>query len=152
MKKKNPKDKIKRSLDSSSDLIKKAVKTKSISRKNKISNHNNNKIVTMPIDVEKDRYLILLKKKLINIIKPTLASIYAVKGQKDGYNLKYSLDKHRQLGPDKFEEWDRILGVRLKTAVYYKYDWQRGEYLSDEPIIIDLDDDEEIIDEETEEE
>jgi len=147
MRKKDPKKKIKRSLDSSSELIKKASKVKGLSHKRKSSGGKTKKVVTMPIKRERDRYLILLKKKLINIIKPPLDQIYTKKGQKDGYNLKYSLDKHCQLGPDRFEEWDRILGVRMKTVLYYPYDWDTGEYLSDEPIIVDLDDDEGIIEE-----
>ena len=65
-------------------------------------------VIEFEITEDDDEIKISLKT-LINNANITNQQIYDIKGQRNGYNMIYSLDKKGQLGIDRIKAWAKIL-------------------------------------------
>lgn len=71
----------------------------------------NNSVINFEIN-EEDNEIAVALKNLINDSEITVQEIYDIKGQRDGYNMIYSIKRRQQLGLDRLLEWCKVLNKK----------------------------------------
>lgn len=99
-------------------------KVKSKTKRNTSKQSENNVIINYDIHKDDEELVVLIKNE-INMSQITLQDIYnsnLFETDSQGYNLYYSLGKHRQITEGRLKLWATVLGKQIVVLIEDKKD------------------------------